>query len=174
MFQSKRGRQIPISPDLGSLRLAGEWTWNIGYFSESAQNPLRRWHCEYLNLRTHWLGVSDALKQISFRASEGPIRDPPDSQTSRVESEGTVLATSEGRFVQCNGDSATVAPPTSKCSCGTPFAYSSSLTTIVNDLVDFAAANDAPVLEVKHPFNELLHSFEVHYPIRFPRFTTVG
>jgi len=33
-----------------------------------------------------------------------------------------------------------------------------------------------PILhfEGKYPFNQLLHSFEVHYPIRFPRFTTVG
>jgi hypothetical protein len=27
---------------------------------------------------------------------------------------------------------------------------------------------------IKYPFKQLLHSFEVHYPIRFPRFTTVG
>jgi ATPase subunit of ABC transporter with duplicated ATPase domains len=26
----------------------------------------------------------------------------------------------------------------------------------------------------KYPFNQLLHSFEVHYPIRFPRFSTIG
>jgi hypothetical protein len=37
-----------------------------------------------------------------------------------------------------------------------------------------AAANDAPGLAGKYPFDQLLHSFEVHYPIRFPRFTTVG
>jgi len=43
-----------------------------------------------------------------------------------------------------------------------------------NDIVNFAAANNAPGLEGKYPFNQLLHSFEVHYPIRFPRFTTVG
>ena len=35
-------------------------------------------------------------------------------------------------------------------------------------------ANDAPVLEGKYPFNQLLHSFEVHDPIRFPGFATVG
>ena len=29
-------------------------------------------------------------------------------------------------------------------------------------------------LEGKYLFNRLLHSFEVHYPIRFPSFTTVG
>jgi hypothetical protein len=41
-------------------------------------------------------------------------------------------------------------------------------------IVNFAAANDVQSLEGKYPFNQLLHSFEVHYPIRFPRFTTVG
>jgi len=30
------------------------------------------------------------------------------------------------------------------------------------------------VSKAKYPFSQLLHSFEVHYPIRFPRFTTVG
>jgi hypothetical protein len=30
------------------------------------------------------------------------------------------------------------------------------------------------VLEGKYPFNELLHSFEVHYPVRFPCFSTIG
>jgi len=44
----------------------------------------------------------------------------------------------------------------------------------VNDIVNFAAANDSPVLEGKYPFNQLLHSFEVHYPIRFPCFSTIG
>ena len=48
------------------------------------------------------------------------------------------------------------------------------LDDVVNDIVNFAAAHDAPGLEGKYPLNELLHSFEVHYPIRFPRFTTVG
>jgi hypothetical protein len=45
---------------------------------------------------------------------------------------------------------------------------------VVNDFVNFAAAYDAPVLAGKDPCNQLLHSFEVHDPIRFPRFTTVG
>jgi hypothetical protein len=45
---------------------------------------------------------------------------------------------------------------------------------VFNDIVNFDAANDAPALEGKYPFNQLLHSFEVHDPIRFPRFTTVG
>ena len=45
---------------------------------------------------------------------------------------------------------------------------------VVNDIVNFAAANDAPGVEGKSPFNELLHSFEVHYPIRFPCFSTIG
>jgi hypothetical protein len=65
-------------------------------------------------------------------------------------------------------------PADIKCSRGKPFAYSSQLDDVVNDIVNFAAANDAPGLEGKYPFNQLLHSFEIHYPIRFPRFTTVG
>jgi hypothetical protein len=54
------------------------------------------------------------------------------------------------------------------------FRVFEQLDDVVNDIVNFAAANDAPGLEGKYPFNQLLHSFEVHYPIRFPRFTTVG
>ena len=46
------------------------------------------------------------------------------------------------------------------------------LDDVVNDIVNFAAANDA--LGFEYPFTQLLRSFEVHYPIRFPRFTTVG
>jgi hypothetical protein len=55
-----------------------------------------------------------------------------------------------------------------------PFRVFEQLDDVVNDIVNFAAPNDAPGLEGKYPFNQLLHSFEVHYPIRFPRFTTVG
>jgi hypothetical protein len=56
------------------------------------------------------------------------------------------------------------------------FRVLEQLDDFVNDIVNvnFAAANDAPGLEGKYPCNQLLHSFEVHYPIRFPRFTTVG
>jgi hypothetical protein len=54
------------------------------------------------------------------------------------------------------------------------FRVFEQLDDVVNHIVNFAAANDAPGLEGKYPFNQLLHSFEVHYPIRFPRFTTVG
>jgi hypothetical protein len=54
------------------------------------------------------------------------------------------------------------------------FRVFEQLDDVVNDIVNFAAANDALGLENKYPFNQLLHSFEVHYPIRFPRFTTVG
>jgi hypothetical protein len=54
------------------------------------------------------------------------------------------------------------------------FRVFEQLDDVVNDIVNFAAANNAPGLEGKFPFNQLLHSFEVHYPIRFPRFTTVG
>ena len=52
--------------------------------------------------------------------------------------------------------------------------FSKRLDGVANDIVNFAAAKDAPGLEGKYPFTQLLHSFEVHYPIRFPRFTTVG
>jgi hypothetical protein len=31
-----------------------------------------------------------------------------------------------------------------------------------------------PWVSKANPFNRLSHSFEVHYPIRFPRFTAVG
>ena len=54
------------------------------------------------------------------------------------------------------------------------FRVFEQLDDVVNDIVNFAAANDAPVSKANNPFNQLLHSFEVHYPIRFPRFTTVG
>ncbi len=54
------------------------------------------------------------------------------------------------------------------------FRVFEQLDDVVNDIVNFAAANDAPGLEGKYPLKELLHSFQVHYPIRFPRFTTVG
>ena len=54
------------------------------------------------------------------------------------------------------------------------FRVFEQLDDVVNDIVNFAAANDAPGLEGKYPFNELLHSFEVHYPIRFPCFSTIG
>ena len=54
------------------------------------------------------------------------------------------------------------------------FRVFEQLDDVVNDIVNFAAANDAPGFEGKYPFNQLLHSFEVHYPIGFPRFTTVG
>jgi hypothetical protein len=74
---------------------------------------------------------------------------------------------------ECNRDLATVEPPTSSALAET-FRVFEQLDDVVNDIVNFAAANDAPGLEGKYPFNQLLHSFEVHYPIRFPRFTTVG
>jgi len=48
------------------------------------------------------------------------------------------------------------------------------LDDVANEIVNFAAAKDAPGLEGKYPFNDLLHSFEVHYPIRFPCFSTIG
>jgi len=67
-----------------------------------------------------------------------------------------------------------LAPPTSSVLRGKPFAYSEELDDVVNDIVNFAAANDAPGLEGKYPFNQLLHSFEVHNPIRFPCFSTIG
>jgi hypothetical protein len=54
------------------------------------------------------------------------------------------------------------------------FRVFEQLDDVVNDIVNFAEANDAPGLEGKHPFNQLLQAFEFHYPIRFPRFTTVG
>jgi len=54
------------------------------------------------------------------------------------------------------------------------FRVFEQLDDVINDIVNFAAAHDAPGLAGEDPFNELLHSFEVHYPIRFPRFTTVG
>jgi hypothetical protein len=54
------------------------------------------------------------------------------------------------------------------------FRVFEQLDHVVNDILNFVAAKDAPGLEGKDPFNQLLHSFEVHYPIRFPRFTTVG
>ena len=54
------------------------------------------------------------------------------------------------------------------------FRVFEQLDDVVNDIVNFAAANDALGLEGKYPFNQLLHSFEVHYPIRFLSFTTVG
>jgi hypothetical protein len=54
------------------------------------------------------------------------------------------------------------------------FRVFEQLEDVVNDIVNFAAANDPPGLEGKYPFNQLLHSLEIHYPIRFPRFTTVG
>jgi hypothetical protein len=54
------------------------------------------------------------------------------------------------------------------------FRVFDQLDDVVNDMVNFAAANDAPGLEGKYPFNQLLHSFEVHDPIRFPGFATVG
>jgi hypothetical protein len=54
------------------------------------------------------------------------------------------------------------------------FRVFEQLDDVVNDIVNFAAANDAPGLEGKSPFNKLLHSFEVHYPIRFPCFSTIG
>jgi hypothetical protein len=71
-----------------------------------------------------------------------------------------------------NRDLATVDSPTSRVLRKT-FRVFEQLDDVVNDIVNFAAANDAPGLEGKYPFNQLLHSFEVHYPIRFPRFTTV-
>ena len=69
---------------------------------------------------------------------------------------------------------AAVDPPTSGVLRGKPLRVFEQLDDVVNHIVNFAAANDAPGLEGKYPFNQLLHSFEVHYPIRFPRFTTVG
>jgi hypothetical protein len=54
------------------------------------------------------------------------------------------------------------------------FRVTEQLDDVVNDIVNFAAASDAPGLEGRYPFNKLLHSFEVHYPIRFPCFSTIG
>jgi len=54
------------------------------------------------------------------------------------------------------------------------FRVFEQLDDVVNDIVNFAEVNDAPGLEGKYPFNQLLHSFEVLYPIRFPRFSTIG
>jgi hypothetical protein len=65
-------------------------------------------------------------------------------------------------------------PADIKCSARKTFRVFEQLDDVVNDIVNFAAANDAPGLEGKYPFNELLHSFEVHYPIRFPCFSTIG
>ena len=65
-------------------------------------------------------------------------------------------------------------PADIKCFLRKTFRVFEQLDDVVNDIVNFSAANDAPGLEGKYPFNQLLHSFEVHYPIRFPRFTTVG
>jgi hypothetical protein len=72
-----------------------------------------------------------------------------------------------------NRDLATFDPRTSSVLRKT-FRVFEQLGDVVNDIVNWAAANDALRLEGKSPFNQLLHSFEVHYPIRFPRFTTVG
>jgi len=56
------------------------------------------------------------------------------------------------------------------------FRVFEQLDDVVNDIVNFAAANDAPGLEgiSIQPFNQLLHSFEVLYPIRFPRFSIIS
>ena len=70
-------------------------------------------------------------------------------------------------------DLATVDSPTSSVLRKT-FRVLEQLDDVVNDIVNFAAANDAPGLEGKYPFNQLLHSFEVHYPIRFPCFSGIG
>ena len=51
------------------------------------------------------------------------------------------------------------------------FRVFEQLDDVVNDIVNFAAADDAGGLE---GINQLLHSFEVHDPIRFPGFTTIG
>ena len=78
---------------------------------------------------------------------------------------------------ECNRDLATFGPRTSRghqVFLRKIFRVFEQLDDVVNDIVNFAAANDALGLEGKYPFNQLLHSFEVHYPIRFPRFTTVG
>jgi len=83
----------------------------------------------------------------------------------RLHSPGTV---NEG-----NRDLSTVDSPTSSVLRKT-FRVLERLDDVVNDIVNFAAANDAPGLEGKYPLNELLHSFEVHDPIRFPRFSTIG
>ena len=53
------------------------------------------------------------------------------------------------------------------------FRVFEQLDDVINDIVNFAAANNAPDLAGKYPFNQLLHSFEVHDPIRFPCFSTV-
>ena len=77
------------------------------------------------------------------------------------------------RVSERNRDSATLDPPTSSVLRKT-FRVFEQLDDIVNDILIFAAAYDAPDLEGKYPFNELLHSFEVHDPVRFPRLTTIG
>jgi hypothetical protein len=71
------------------------------------------------------------------------------------------LRTPPLRGFEWYGDSATVDSPTSG-------VLRKSFRVLA------AAANDAPGLEGKYAFNELLHSFQVHYPICFPRFSTVG
>jgi len=50
------------------------------------------------------------------------------------------------------------------------FRVFEQLDDVVNDIITFGEANDALGLEGKY----LLDSFEIHYPIRFPRFTAVG
>ena len=47
-------------------------------------------------------------------------------------------------------------------------------TRCVADAGKIKGLGHSPGLEGKYSFNQLLHSLEVHYPIRFPRFTTVG
>jgi hypothetical protein len=54
------------------------------------------------------------------------------------------------------------------------FRVFEQLHDVVSDIVNFAAADNALGLEGKYLFNQLLDSFEGHYPIRFPRFTTIG
>jgi hypothetical protein len=66
-----------------------------------------------------------------------------------------------------------MSPPTSSVLRKTLRVFE-QIDNVVNDMVNFASANDAPSLERNYPFNELLHSFEVHYPIRFPCFPTIG
>ena len=61
-----------------------------------------------------------------------------------------------------------------KCSARKTLRVFERLDDVVNNIVNFPAANDAPGLEGKYPFNELLHSFEVLDPIRFPRFSAIG
>jgi hypothetical protein len=65
-------------------------------------------------------------------------------------------------------------PADVKCSCGKPFRVFEQIDDVVDGTVNFLRLTMPLGLEGRYPLNELLHSFEVHYPIRFPCFATVG